>query len=136
MEIEEGLDIRAAREPALSFHFFKFGGLIVAPGALGEEGVEHKDFFVIRFAAVGKAPFEGVGVACASEHMLNDRRIFDAEEFADAEVGASAVFVIGGKLALCVEANLIEHAPEENDAANFFGGVSEPGDFHKRGDRS
>ena len=68
--------------------------------------------------------------------FANGRRIFDAEEFADAEVGASAVFVIGGKLALCVEANLIEHAPEENDAANFFGGVSEPGDFHKRGDRS
>jgi len=136
MEIKEGLDIRAAREPALSFHFFKFGGLIVAPGALGEEGVEHKDFFVIRFAAVGEAPFEGFGVGRAGEDALGERGIFDAQEFADAEVGASAVFVIRGKLALCVEANLIEHAPEENDAANFFGGVSEPGDFHKRGDRS
>ena len=49
---------------------------------------------------------------------------------ANSTVKTHATIVIGGKLALGVQSNLVEHPSEENKAANLPGRMSEIGNFH------
>src|SRR5437588_557573 len=43
VEIEEGLNVGAMGEAAIALHLVEFGGLVVAPAALGQKVVEHEN---------------------------------------------------------------------------------------------
>jgi hypothetical protein len=72
VEVEEGLDVSAVGEAAGAFHLFEFFGLVVAPAALGEEGVEHEDFLIVGPATVREAPFEDGVVRRAGQGLFDD----------------------------------------------------------------
>src|SRR5438477_10358556 len=117
VKVKECLNIGAILKAALAFHLLEGFGKTVAPAALGEEGIEHENVFFVWPAAVFKAPFENFFVGAAVESPFDDFGVFDLKKAADARIGASTVFVIGWELALGVQANLVEHPSEEDDAA-------------------
>lgn len=131
-EVEEGLDIVAVGDAEFFFAFREALAGVVAPAAFAEIRVPDLDIFGRRFAAVGEAPFEHVGILAAEVDADGDIFVFHAEEGAAAgiESAAESFVVIRGQFTLGVEANFIEHAAKVNDVAKFFMRTAKAGDFH------
>ncbi len=130
MKIEEGLNVGAMRETAFPFHPLEFLGLIVAPSALREKSVENEDLLVVRSAAMLEAPLEEFLIRHSGENSLDDRGILDAQKTANAHIGAGPMLVIRRQFSLCIQTNLVEHSPEEDEPTNLLGRMSEAWDFH------
>ena len=130
VEVKKCLDVGAVEEAAVALHLLEFFGLVIAPAAFGQEGVEDENLFFVGSAAMDKTPLEDLVVRGAGEDLLDDGWIVDVEESADAGVSAGSVLVVGRKFALSVQPDFIEHASEEDEAIDLFGGMSETGDFH------
>src|SRR5262249_14734101 len=132
VEVEKGLDVRAILKASLAFHLLERFSETVAPTAFRQKRIEHEDVFLIRPAAMFKAPFENFLIRATIERSFDDGRIVELKKSADARVRASAVLVIGRQLALPMQANFVEHASEKDDAADLFRRVSKVWNFHMR----
>jgi len=121
VEIEKRLDVGSVAKSPVALHLLKLFGLVVAPAALAEKGVEDKDFLLIRPPAIGKTPFQKLFIGSARQRSLGYGWIFDIQESADSSVRAGAVLIIRGQLSPGMQPNLIQHPSKENEAANLLG---------------
>src|SRR5262249_1592784 len=119
MEIEKGLDVGAARKAAVTLHLLKFLGLVVAPAALAQKGIEDENFLVIGAASFSKTPLQDFFVSSPGKGSLNHGWIFDVQEPADTQVRAGAVFVVWRQLALGVQPEFVQHSPKEDESTNL-----------------
>jgi len=92
----------------------------VAPPGLLHKAIEDLDLSFAWPAAIGITPFENLLVRPAGEHPLAQLSVLDVEEReAMAVEFAAQIVVIGlGKVAACIQADLIEHARKIDQAAD------------------
>lgn len=114
---------------------FEAGGGGVAPAAFLHEAVEEFDVFGFRLATDLKAPEEDFLVGAALEGAGGEGFVGDSEEAADAVVEGAFAFddsdvVTRGELALGVEADFVEDAAEDHDAADGVAGGAD-GEGHE-----
>ncbi len=114
---------------------FEAGGGGVAPAAFLHEAVEEFDVFGLRLATGLKAPEEDFLVGAALEGAGGEGFVGDSEEAADAVVEGAFAFddsdvVTRGELALGVEADFVEDAAEDHDAADGVAGGAD-GEGHE-----
>lgn len=117
-------------EVGLGALLFEAGGGGVAPAAFLHEAVEEFDLFGAGFAAVEEAPVEDFFVGAAFEGAGGEGFVGDPEEAADAVVKGAFAFddaevIAFRELALGVEADFVEDATEDHDAADGVAGGAE-----------
>lgn len=122
-------------EVGFSALLFEARGGGVAPAALLHEAVEEFDLFGVGLAAGLEAPGEDIVVSAAFEGAAGEGFVGDAEEAADAVVEGAFAFddadvVAVWELALGVEADFVEDATEDHDAADGFAGGAD-GEGHE-----
>ncbi len=122
-EIEEGHQVGAVGEAGFGALLFEAGGGGVAPATFLHEAVEEFDVFGFRLATGLKAPVEDFLVGAAFEGAGGEGFVGDSEEAADAVVEGTFAFddadvVAWRKQALGVEADFVEDAAEDHDAAD------------------
>lgn len=77
-----------------------------------------------------KAPCQNLVIAASSQDALDERRVLDMQETADSDVKTNAEVVVGWQLAFGVQTYLIKRPPEEDNASNLPGGMSETRNSH------
>ena len=131
--VDEGFDGFAVEGGGVDA-FGEDGGAFVAPAEFEDEAVPDVAFFVGAGGAEGVGLGEDLLVGATGEGEGVDAGVGDAEEAAAAsvegvELGVAEIGdVVGGELAGGVEADLIEHAGEVDEAACLHVGAAEVGD--------
>jgi len=130
--IDESLDILALQS-AFTDALGQDSGALVAPTEFQEEAVPHVAFLVGPRRAVAMGPRDELLVGGSSEYLIPEVGVLDAKKTAaaaieDEELGVTEVGLVDcGQLPTGVEANLVEHAAEINEAADLGVATAETG---------
>jgi hypothetical protein len=134
LQIEPGLNVFSVGETPLSLCFLEILASGVIPSSLHHEFVPDLDLIVGRAVAVAKAPIEDFLIGATLKDPGDDGLVIDPQKAraSRVEIGpiCGANKIIGRKAACCMKPNLVQHASEENNAANFFITAAETGYFH------
>ena len=132
VEVKKRLYVCPACKASLALHLLQLLSLVVTPASLRQKSVEGENLLLVRSASVRETPLQCFLVRRARQHAFEERRIFDAQKAAHALICAGGILV-RRQLALGAQAHLVQHAPEENEPAHLFGGMSEARNPHGGG---
>src|SRR5882762_5236540 len=90
VKVKKGLDVRPVSETSLPLHLLKLAGLVVAPAALGQKGIEDQNLLIVRPPTVRKAPLQNLIVRRAGQDPLDNRGVFDVQKSANPPISARA----------------------------------------------
>ena len=130
--VDESFD-RFAGEAAFLDALGEEVAAFVAPAELGDEAVPDVTFFVVARSAVSVRPIQNGFVGPAGEHTALDLRVRNAEETAAAsveseELRVAEIIVVSRRELTCrVEADLVQHPPEINEAPDFIVATAQTG---------
>ena len=92
MPIHPGLNIVAIRPTLSLLGRFQVGARFILPAAFGKKRIPDKDFFFVRPAAPGKAPFEDFLVRSSLKSSLDQLIVIHSQKSCAARIEKSWVF--------------------------------------------
>lgn len=119
--VEHRLDVGAIRRVIFREAFFQNLGACIIPAAFTHEFAPNFNLLVGWLFAFGETPLQNLFIRAALFHSLDQIGIVDFQKLTAAvvEVDAKVHLVLLWERALCVEANLIQHASEIDDSAGL-----------------
>ena len=130
--LEDGRKLTAQAQPLVYPCDSARGG--IAPTQLLRKGVPDAHLHLVRPMAVHEAPFQNFFVGAAFRSPLDDLIVLEIEEAredtVERSVAAKVLPVVIGKFSAEVEPDLVDHAPEVNEASYLVAWAAERWMFH------
>ena len=130
--VEDGRELTAQAQPLIYPRDGARGG--IAPTQFLRKGVPNAHLHLVRPMAVHETPFQNLFVGAAFRGPLDDLAVLEiketCEETVERMVAAKVLPVVIGKFSAEVEPDLVNHAPEVNEASYFVAWAAERWMFH------